>query len=321
VTLVRPLFNGPIDIVGDVHGEIDALTALLQRLGYSPDGSHPQHRHLVFVGDLVDRGPDSPGVCQFVHRLVKDGQAQCVLGNHEFNILIGSRKSDNTWFFHHSLPAGHPDAVRPQAPADAHVQEEMLQFFRQLPLALERPNVRVVHACWDAAMIEVLRKATDCTELYHSAQQSLEKEIKRRGLTDHSAIRLVRQNENPVKLVTSGREAKAPVPFLALGKMRYERRVPWWDDYAEAPLCVFGHYWRTLLPGEEDGDQLFGSLPRNVALGRGNAMCIDYSVGKRFKEREAPDFDGTFRTQLAALRLPERVLLFDNGEELPLVVG
>ena len=60
-------------------------------------------------------------------------------------------------------------------------------------------------------------------------------------------------------------------------------------------------------------------MPLNATLGRGDAMCVDYSVGKRFKERARPDFNGVYHTRLAALRLPERVLLFDDGRELPLV--
>src|SRR5262249_14523400 len=86
-TLVRELFDGPIDIGGDVHGEIQALNDLLARLGYEPDGRHPQGRRLVFVGDLGDRGPDSPGVVLRIRDLVERGTAQCVLGNHDFNAL------------------------------------------------------------------------------------------------------------------------------------------------------------------------------------------------------------------------------------------
>ena len=71
--LIRPLFEGPLDVVGDVHGEIDALTALLGQLGYDPQGVHPDGRRLVFVGDLCDRGPDSPAVIGLVRRLVETG--------------------------------------------------------------------------------------------------------------------------------------------------------------------------------------------------------------------------------------------------------
>jgi hypothetical protein len=48
-------------------------------------------------------------------------------------------------------------------------------------------------------------------------------------------------------------------------------------------------------------------------------MCIDYSAGKRFLERAAPDFDGTYRARLAALQWPERMLIFDNNDPLPLL--
>ncbi|MBA3451959.1 MAG: metallophosphoesterase, partial [Deltaproteobacteria bacterium] len=59
--LVAQLFEGPLDIVGDVHGELDVLHDLMERLGYDRAGNHPDKRRLVFLGDLCDRGPDSPG--------------------------------------------------------------------------------------------------------------------------------------------------------------------------------------------------------------------------------------------------------------------
>ncbi|HWG42371.1 MAG TPA: metallophosphoesterase [Gemmataceae bacterium] len=318
-TLVRPLFDGPLDIIGDVHGEIAALTTLLQRLGYSVEGGHPRGRRLAFVGDLVDRGPDSPAVVALVQELIEKERAQCVLGNHELNILLGSRKPDNVWFFHHELPAGHAMENRPEVRADEQTQQEMLRFFASLPLALERPDLRIVHACWDDAMIAAARQATCAGELHREYQSRIDDAIQRRGLHDPLAIRLVRQNEDPVKRLTSGLEEKAPKPFVSLdGKWHDERRAAWWRDYV-GPLCVFGHYWRILLPDEVDNDRLFPGVPRNATLGRGDAMCVDYSVGKRFKERGAPGFNGVFHTRLAALRLPERVLIFDDGGQRPLI--
>ncbi|MFG2340117.1 polynucleotide kinase-phosphatase [Streptomyces yangpuensis] len=74
--------TGPFDIVGDIHGCSSELETLLARLGYE-DGVHPEGRTAVFVGDLVDRGPDSPGVLRRVMGMVKSGNALCVPGNHE----------------------------------------------------------------------------------------------------------------------------------------------------------------------------------------------------------------------------------------------
>ncbi|MFC8917982.1 polynucleotide kinase-phosphatase [Streptomyces sp. NPDC057116] len=74
--------TGPFDIIGDVHGCSSELETLLTRLGYE-DGAHPEGRTAVFVGDLVDRGPDSPGVLRRVMAMVASGNALCVPGNHE----------------------------------------------------------------------------------------------------------------------------------------------------------------------------------------------------------------------------------------------
>ncbi|GAA2652375.1 polynucleotide kinase-phosphatase [Paractinoplanes durhamensis] len=78
--------TGPFDIIGDVHGCHAELVALLGKLGYDTgraDAPHPEGRTAVFVGDLVDRGPDSPGVLRRVMAMVAAGTAICVPGNHE----------------------------------------------------------------------------------------------------------------------------------------------------------------------------------------------------------------------------------------------
>ncbi|MGP3774811.1 polynucleotide kinase-phosphatase [Streptomyces sp. SDT5-1] len=74
--------TGPFDIIGDIHGCASELETLLGTLGYV-DGAHPEGRTAVFVGDLVDRGPDTPGVLRRVMGMVKAGTALCVPGNHE----------------------------------------------------------------------------------------------------------------------------------------------------------------------------------------------------------------------------------------------
>jgi len=75
---------GPgIDVVGDVHGCADELADLLARLGYATPGDGATERRLAFVGDLVDRGPDSARVLETVMLLCQAGVADCVLGNHD----------------------------------------------------------------------------------------------------------------------------------------------------------------------------------------------------------------------------------------------
>ncbi|MFJ1604952.1 polynucleotide kinase-phosphatase [Streptomyces sp. NPDC088253] len=85
--------TGPFDIIGDIHGCASELENLLGKLGYV-DGAHPQGRTAVFVGDLVDRGPDTPGVLRRVMSMVAAGDALCVPGNHEnkFGRYLKGRK-------------------------------------------------------------------------------------------------------------------------------------------------------------------------------------------------------------------------------------
>ncbi|MGX7825280.1 polynucleotide kinase-phosphatase [Actinokineospora sp. 24-640] len=84
--------TGPFDVIGDVHGCRVELEDLLGALGYAVErddagravgARHPEGRRAVFVGDLVDRGPDTPGVLRLAMGMVAAGTAFAVCGNHE----------------------------------------------------------------------------------------------------------------------------------------------------------------------------------------------------------------------------------------------
>lgn len=299
-SLVQPLFDGPVDVVGDVHGEIDALVDLLRHLGYSDSGRHRDDRRLVFLGDLTDRGPDSPSVVDLVRDLVGAGQARCVLGNHDLNILLGQQKHDNGWFFSRALIDEDRSLVR-QAAADDSIRRSVTAFFRTLPLVLERDDVRIVHACWQREMVDLARTASDAVELYREHAEMIEAALDGRDL-DKIDRGLEHQNRNPVKVLTSGLERRTETPFEASGKLRYEARVAWWTEYRDQPLCAFGHYAQI--------------APRQDANGR--AVCVDFGVGQRWVERGRTGAAGPFETKLAALRLPERLLIFDDGQTVPI---
>jgi hypothetical protein len=292
-SLVQPLFDGPLDIVGDVHGEIEPLRALIRHLGYSEDGCHPDGRRLIFVGDLTDRGPDSPAVVDLVQQLILAERAQCVLGNHELNILLNDLKPENGWFFPTEKLQGDKE-VGPQVQADKAIKERVLSLFRTLPIALEREDLRVAHACWDDKMIKFARESNNVERLYKEHQVLIEASFPGLDL-DKIDRGLEHQNKNPVKLLSSGPEGRTQERKYAGGKWRDEERVQWWNDYQGA-YCVFGHY------GLEDGE----------ARGTSSTYCVDFGVGKRWKERR----DGKtsqFKQKLAARRWPERVIVFDDG--------
>ena len=339
-----------LDIVGDIHGELDALTSLLERLGYDDLGRHPENRKLVFVGDLIDRGPDSPGVLRAVIRLVEAGNAQCIAGNHELNALRNNPKKNRSgegWWY------GRTESDYKSAAVEEDEKERsFLPFLRSLPGALEREDLRVVHACWDEPSIQKLRDADSVIDAFNAEEEKLEPELVelRRDLRaawelkglDPSALKNQDQKVellpelalfdeknqvgNAIKVATSGKERVAKDSFFASGKWRMVERVPWWENYSGPPVIV-GHYWRRYsgaqsIFSEKSEADLFGDTPPDHALGsERKVMCIDYSVGARFSERAdrkaglkpKPDQGARYKGCLAALRIPEWELVFDDG--------
>jgi len=100
----RRIEQGPFDIIGDIHGCYDELVQLLERLGYqiavTENGERrivvtpPAGRRAVFLGDLIDRGPNAPDVLRLVMGMVEHGTAMCVPGNHEAKLLRKLRGKD-----------------------------------------------------------------------------------------------------------------------------------------------------------------------------------------------------------------------------------
>lgn len=278
------------DIIGDIHGHADALVGLLEHLGYreTPSGySHPDRR-VIFLGDFIDRGEhlrQHRRLLEIVMAMVTNGHALAVMGNHEFNALA-----------FHTLHNGEPLRARNAKNTRQHqaflnefdhepaLRQEVLDFFWQLPMWIELDNLRVVHACWDQAQVERLRKiAPDArlnTELLVAASTP--------GAWEFRAV----------ETLLKGVEVSLPggVEFRDKdGNSRDAVRVQWWKDGAsrlgevalplgveigeaarlavpaevpryprDAAPCFVGHYW---LDGEP------APLTENVA-------CLDYSVAK-----------------------------------------
>lgn len=140
--------NGPFDIIGDVHGCHDELLDLMGRLGWviPPFGQgvihHPQGRMMVFVGDLVDRGPDVPGVLRLVMRAVREGAALAVPGNHDWKLartLSG---------FNIATESGLATSVAQLLNEPESFHEEVRRFIEMLPshLVLAHGRLVVAHA-------------------------------------------------------------------------------------------------------------------------------------------------------------------------------
>ncbi len=144
------------DIIGDVHGHASMLKALLAKLGYRRTNGTWRHgagRKAVFVGDLIDRGPEQLQTVRLARGMADAGDALCVMGNHEYNAIqhrLGLRelkpKDPHRSFL---------EQVRPRSQA----YRECLAWFMELPLWLDLGSIGVVHACWDTKAMETLKKA------------------------------------------------------------------------------------------------------------------------------------------------------------------
>ena len=337
--LIQPLAPGPVDIVGDVHGEIEALLSLLHRLGVDPE-RRTAARPLVFVGDLVDRGPDSVAVVQLVERLAEAGLAQAILGNHELNLLAGDHKEGNGWFraceADHWQHEGDARPFRSRLATDDE-RTTIRRFLQTLPLALERDDLRVVHACWREEAARALPREADPAALAGAFESAIVARLAAAGIPEQAkaereefaglrveAIKPTRhlaavaeeegalQRDNPVKILTSGLEVPvAPgTHFFTGGKWRFLQRDRWWERAVDRPT-VIGHYWRRRgapIAGKVDvWDEV------HPYAWAGQVYCVDYSVGRRFTERHHGVHAG-FAGGLAALRWPERVVVFDDGD-------
>ncbi|PAT42247.1 metallophosphoesterase [Vandammella animalimorsus] len=344
-SLVGRLPGGPLDIVGDVHGEWDALQALLAHLGYDRQGRHPQGRTLVFVGDLCDRGPNTPAVLDWFGEVYEAGRCAAVLGNHEVNLIREDAKDGAGWYFDARTERDRAKYA-PFVIASPAQRERHAALCNRLPVALEREDLRVVHAAWQAAPIAAARgfalgtarRQYDRFE-EQAAEQARSGSLQRRiqqeraawphDLEDgqhqppllraHGERELLKQTHNPLKILTTGVEAAAAQPFYAGGKWRFTDRQPWWNAYDEATPVVIGHYWRLFdapSPGAHAESALFAGIPGNAWHGkRGNVFCVDFSAGARWSERLQGQHDPRqSRFHLAALRWPEKTLVFDTGQ-------
>ena len=140
---------GPFDIIGDVHGCYEELVELLGTLGYHTGGDReapvvtaPAGRRAFFVGDLVDRGPDSPGVLRLVMSMVANGTALCVPGNHEIK-LLKKLQGKNVRLSH-----GLAETVEQLASEPASFADEVASFIQGLVshFVLDEGRLVVAHA-------------------------------------------------------------------------------------------------------------------------------------------------------------------------------
>ena len=238
----------PIDIIGDIHGQLGALRALGRHLGYAVDDdwSHPACRKLVFVGDLIDRGPHSLEVAQLVQQLCDSGNALCLMGNHELNLV--------EWRRGRTRPKHSNNRTVADVQARAAAWASILDFFERLPIALELDTLRVVHAVWHprcvAALEGALREppARSFADRWQPLIRLHAPYFEGRLRPGVSNERFEDQHDTPLEILLKGYESAAPQPFIDNdGRERDRIRAEWWkpehEDIPKDRRVIFGHYW------------------------------------------------------------------------------
>ena len=251
------------DIIGDVHGHREELEALFQKLDYERDehgvwGS-TDGAVTVFLGDFVDRGPDSRGVIDIVRGMMRAGRAQAVMGNHEYNAICYWTHVPHRGYMrpHIAKNVTQHSAFLLQYEHDPLAWAEAVDWFRTLPLFLElEDGPRIIHACWDDERIEEARRhehLVDARLTTRFLYRSRVKDSPERGI---------------IETLLKGPEERRDVPEAdAEGVMRFTKRVMWWNDWhTDKPPVIFGHYWWTKKKGPNLG---------------ASWMCLDYSVARK----------------------------------------
>ena len=286
------------DIIGDIHREYELLVGLLVKLGYKEiKGSWRQYNHTaIFLGDLIDKGPQQIATVNLVRRMVEEGSAKCILGNHELNAIAWATPDPympRAYLRRHAKPGNlkqHANFLKEVKGRSIH--NEFVEWFKTLPLWLDLGSIRVVHACWNNRYMRELKQKwglksdqTLTDELFVAST----KEAKM-GNAEHPAF-------IAVEALCKGLEAQLPEGYSFKdkdGKERHEVRIKWWKNdfatYPEAALasqkilrCVptvatvqdnrienyegvpvfFGHYNLDVIP------EVFAP----------NIACLDYSIG------------------------------------------
>ncbi len=290
-TLNFMTINKSYDLIGDIHGHADALENLLQLMDYLPEGEGYRHtagRKVIFLGDYIDRGPKIRRTLQIVRAMTDADQALAIMGNHEFNALAYHTPDENgCWLRPHTEEkmAQHAATVAQLADPFPDEWRAWMQWFRALPLFLDLPGLRAVHAAWNDDAIDLLRDI---------------------GPLDDALLRQMTPKDTPLgrarDILLNGHELRLPEGYWFSDKTGFRRRdirLRWWenssgksyrqmvypdsetvpdlpipDDRAahlsgyplEAVPVFIGHYW---LPAAAERKP----ITHNIA-------CLDYSVAK-----------------------------------------
>lgn len=259
--------NKHYDLIGDIHGHHDKLTALLHKLGYLPHGEtfrHPEGRKVIFLGDYIDRGPKIREVLHTVRAMVDAGDALAIMGNHEFNAVLYHTPDGRGGHLKEHNERHDRTHVATLIAFEGLGEEwaEWIEWLKRLPMHLDLGALRAVHAAWDARHVEMLSGTPLVNDAFLIASAT-------EGTPEYVAVEIMLKgpemelpegvffedkegaDRSSIRLRWWALEEGAPLRSLAmpepieksLGDLTPEmlRNLP---NYAgHEPPVFFGHYW------------------------------------------------------------------------------
>lgn len=140
-------------IIGDIHGQLDALEALIAKA--------PEHQRRIYLGDLIDRGPKCIETLQYVMNDVKNNGALCLYGNHEDMMIQALHDRQKFGYIHMWMNnGGHPTYEKFKLLPESE-QTEMLRFLMKLPTYVEGPGFIAAHSAIIHKNVEELMSYLD----------------------------------------------------------------------------------------------------------------------------------------------------------------
>lgn len=209
------------DIIGDVHGYIDILEQLLEKLGYTFNGRNWEHasRKAIFTGDFICRGPNSRSVLSCIRNMVENQTAHAILGNHELNAILFFTKSKELPL-HEPGKASKELLLRFSAEYGRQLEQfdNDIRWLRTLPFFFEEDKFRVVHAYWNPYHIDILRNIHEDGMI---RKKQLKQIAKKKGVVAKAAWETTRGIEFTMPADLKLKDSR--------NIMRNTFRIKWWQ--------------------------------------------------------------------------------------------
>ncbi|MDW9689395.1 metallophosphoesterase [Sinorhizobium meliloti] len=282
-----------LDIIPDIHADIERLTETLSHLGYRETDqcwTHTEGRIAAFLGDFIDMGKHNAAVISLVRAMEQGGNAIAVMGNHELNALLYHERGQNSegipdgFMRAHSLKntAQHETFLK-EFPVGAPQTRDVLDWFLTLPVFLDLPGVRLIHAYWDSTHIDAIRRRNADGRLKRGDLQELAFENEATAF----AAAVLSSLKGPEAMLPNGHSFED-----IKGHSRTAVRLKWWyadgqtwraaalsvpnpDELPDTPVTENRHI---TFYGAEQKPVFFGhyKMPGEPELSARNALCLDY---------------------------------------------